>query len=47
MVRFTQKVTVTQLTARSAAANCPATVPFMSLSDIGNVSGILDRKESL
>lgn len=47
MVRLTQKVTVTQLTASNAAANCAATVPLISLSETLRNSGKEDLKESL
>ena len=46
-VRFTQNVTVIQLTDKSAAASCAATVPLISLSEICTVSGNADKKESL
>lgn len=47
MVRLTQKVTVTQLTASNAAANYAATVPLISLSETLRNSGKEDLKESL
>lgn len=47
IVRFTQNVTVTQLTAKSAATSCAATVPSISLSEIVSLSEIADTKESL
>ena len=34
IVRFTKNVTVIQLTAKSDAVNCAATVPLISLSEI-------------
>ena len=47
IVRFTQNVTVIQLTAISDAVSCAATVPLMSLSEIVIISGIAAVKESL
>ena len=47
IVRFTQNVTVTQLTAKSAATSWDATVPSINLSVIVNPSGNADVKESL
>ena len=46
-LRLTQNVTVTQLTARSAAANCAATVPLIILSDKSIMSLVAETKESL
>ena len=47
IVRLTQKVTVTLLTAKRAAASCPATVPLINFSDMFITYGIFEINESL